>query len=286
MVAKKLAHPDSWVRVAAAISMRNIATIIAEAQLQSDLMLEDSILTVRIAKADSDHCRRTTESNPVHSTLIELLKNKSLDMLSRRRTAACLLAAHSPFCDTIIKLLWQGLGDCEDPYRMEYLESIHCRYDLMNHSEFRVLIPRILACTGGDPPLQISALRALNAMRAGTEEVITRVLVLLKSKHEDVRRAAVETLGNVGSGNSEVAYALSRLLLDTDNVFAAAVCSALGKQGSAADVFVPNIVDVAHRFESTAVEALEKINTAEARVAIAEIARCSVESSDENLDDD
>ncbi|MEQ1830031.1 MAG: HEAT repeat domain-containing protein [Pirellula sp.] len=275
LVTKKLEHPDSWVRVAAAHSMRIIATVMAESQLECELMYEDSILAVRIAKAHSEYCRRTIESSPLHSKLFKLLKTKSLDMLSRRRTAAWLLVAHSQYFYTMAKLLWQGVGDCEDPYRMEYLEAIYYRSDLMENPKFRELIPRILGCTGGDPPLQILALKTLGAMKAGTEEVVTRVLVMLNSKHEDVCLAAVETLGNVGSNQVEVAYELSNLLLDENRSFAEAVCCALGKQGKSAAVFVPNILDVADRFEITAIRALNEIKTAEARNAIAEIARCS-----------
>lgn len=219
-------------------------------------------------------------SESLRRRLTELMDDPNINQITRRRVAAVLLATQLDFLDMARKLMWQGLGDLHDSHRKEYLESLLSRRDLRENPKARILIPRIVGCTGGEPALQVLAMRTLATMKANTDDVVDRVLVCLESKHDDVRMASIETLVALGPCKAEVAYELSRRLLDNDYVLAKAACQALGKQEKNAAVFVQDIVNAADRFELTAVQALATIGTAEARVSVADVAR---RTSDEDV---
>jgi HEAT repeat protein len=274
----KLADPEQEVRVAAAVAMQQVAVAVSNDRLRIEMETANRDMQSVIAKGVQvcvvDRHGLAALRDAIHSRIAEPDKHP---FAGRRIAAAYLATSPDAYADESSPVL-AGLCDWHDPWRREYLEAI-CLAGL----RARALQPGILVCTAADPSIQVLALAALGSFGAhATDEAVDRAIECLASSHPEVREAAANALGNFGSVNRTAMFSVLKLLEDDSRQVTRAACGALGKMKKLAADAVPEIVAAVDRLGETAVLALGRIGTDEARASVMRIYEQLSRSEDES----
>lgn len=266
-LSSKLSDPEQKVRVAAAVALQQVAVAVSNDRLRIELETANRDVQITIAKGVQgcvvDRHGLAALRDAIHSRIAE---PGTHPFASRRIAAVDLATSPDAHVDESSPVL-AGLCDWHDPWRREYLEAI-CLAGL----RARALQPGILVCTAADPSIQVLALAALGSFgEHATDEAVDRAIECLASSHPEVREAAANALGSFGSVNRTAMFSVLKLLEDDSRQVARAACGALGKMKKLAADAVPEIVAAVDRLGETAVLALGRIGTDEARASVMRI---------------
>lgn len=276
----KLADPEPEVRVSAAVALQKVAVAVSNELLRAELETANRDMQIAVAKGHQDCVVNRHGLEALRHAIRSRIAEPGKHPFANRRIAAVDLATSSDAHADESSPVLAGLCDWHDPWRREYLEAIR-----VAGVRAKALMPGILCCTAADPSLQVPALEILGALgEHAPDDAVDRAIECLASSHQEVREAAANALGDFGPTKRAAAFALTKALADRSSGICGAACIALGKMKKLAADAVPEIAAAVGRVGDTAVQALGRIGTTEARAAVTLIyQRMSGRDDEENL---